>query len=427
MSFYLRLYRFLIWVGLPAIEILLRQRINRGREDPDRCRERKGIASKARPEGELIWIHAASVGEANSCLRVIEALLDQNANRTVLLTTGTVTSAKMLENRLPAQAIHQYYPVDRGSWVSRFLDHWKPDVAVWVESELWPNMILQAARRKIPLALINGRMSRKSEQNWSYAGGAIGELLNCFDVCLAQTPGDADCFNRLGARNSVCVGNLKYSAVPPTPTEAEISAVEQAVSGRPVWLAASTHPGDEDLVLEVHRELAQVHPDILTMIALRHPNRLEEVVGAPANQDLTFDWRSRDHVPAPETSVFVVDTVGEMGLFYHLIPIVLVCGSFSDRGGHNPIEPAMLGCAILHGPDMRNFTTVVEDLVKAEAAIQVDSAGNVADTVSKLLSDPARVQALASAAQLVADENNGVIDRVMERINAMIRGAGDEK
>jgi len=414
------LYRALTWAGLPAIETLLRRRVIRGREEAARLPERRGVASRARPAGELIWIHAASVGEANSCLRVIEMLLQNNADRSVLLTTGTVTSASMVENRLPAQAIHQYYPVDRHAWVSRFLDHWKPDAAVWVESELWPNMIGEAARRNIPLALINARMSRRSERNWRYTGGAIRQLLSCFSVCLAQTPADALCFERLGARGAACVGNLKYSAAPPTASPKDSKALADAVGNRPIWLAASTHPGDEKCVLEAHQQLAEDYPDLLTLIALRHPDRMDEVRRLIAESGLSFSNRSEDTVPGPDDSVFVVDTVGEMGLYYRQCPVVLVCGSFSGLGGHNPIEPAMLDCAILHGPDMSNFETVAKDLKAANGAIRVNNAGDIAQAVSKLLSDRDLAQAMALAARRVADENSAVIERVMERINAMI-------
>lgn len=420
MSIAIGLYRALTWAGLPALEILLRQRVAKGREDPDRLQERRGIASRRRPPGELIWIHAASVGEANSCLRVVELLLQGNKDRTVLLTTGTVTSAKMVESRLPKRAIHQYYPVDRGPWVSRFLDHWVPDAAVWVESELWPNMIGQAARRGIPLALINARMSQKSERNWRLGGSAIRQLMSCFAVCLAQTPKDVERFKRLGAPDAVYVGNLKYSATPSAAKPDDANAMINAVGNRPVWLAASTHPGDEDLAINVHRKLLMDHPDVLTMIALRHPNRLEEVVQHYAKSGLQIACRSLDRVPKADTSVFIIDTVGEMGLFYHHCPIVLICGTFSDRGGHNPIEPAMLHCAILHGPDMRNFEIVTADLEAAQAARTVLNAEDTALAVSALLSDPEQVKAMALAARTVATENADVIDRVMERIDAMI-------
>jgi len=420
MSVAIGLYRGLTCIGLPAVELLLRKRAVNGREDPARLPERRGVASRARPEGELIWIHAASVGEANSCLRVIEMLLQNNADRSVLLTTGTVTSASMIETRLPARAIHQYYPVDRQTWVSRFLDHWKPDAAVWVESELWPNMIGEAARRNIPLALINARMSRQSERNWRFTGSAIRQLLSCFSVCLAQTPADALCFERLGARDAICVGNLKYSAAPPPADAKDCKALAEAIGNRPVWLAASTHPGDEKLVIEAHRQLAEKNPDLLTVIALRHPDRMDEVRRLIAENGLSFSSRSEDAVPGPEDSVFVVDTVGEMGLYYRYCPIVLVCGTFSDHGGHNPIEPAMLDCAILHGPDMSNFQTVAKDLQAVRGAFLVKDSSEVAQMVSTLLADPEQAQTTALAARNVAEENNGVIERVMERIDAMI-------
>lgn len=420
MSVAIFLYRALTWVGLPVLELMLHRRVARGREDPTRLQERRGIASRPRPSGELIWIHAASVGEANSCLRVVELLLQGNDDRTVLLTTGTVTSAKMVETRLPERAIHQYYPVDRGPWVSRFLDHWLPDAAVWVESELWPNMISQAARRGTPLALINARISQKSERNWRFGGNAIRQLLSCFSVCLAQTPKDVERFKRLGALNAIYVGNLKYSAMPLAAKPEDVAMMIGAVGRRPVWLAASTHPGDEDLAIDVHRKLVKDHPDVLTMIALRHPNRLDEVVQRNAKAGFQIACRSLDTVPKADTSIFIIDTVGEMGLFYQYNSVVLVCGTFSDRGGHNPIEPAMLDCAILHGPDMRNFETVTTDLEAAQAARTVLNSDDTAHAVSALLSDPEQIRAMAHAARTVADENADVIERVMERITAMI-------
>lgn len=420
MSVAIALYRAATSLGGPVIDLLLQRRIAAGREDPHRIGERRGVASQDRPEGELIWIHAASVGEANSCLRVIERLLRDGMKRSVLLTTGTVTSANMIESRLPEGAIHQYYPVDRGPWVRRFLDHWRPDAAIWVESELWPNMICEASSRAIPLALINARMSERSERNWRLGGFAIRHLLSRFAVCLAQTPREADCFNRLGADNAVYVGNLKYSAVPPPADPKELSALQAAVANRPVWLAASTHPGDEALALDVHRRLSAAHPGLLTVIALRHPNRFDEAAGLIKGAGLSFGSRTRDSQPSPDASVFIVDTVGEMGLFYRLCPIVLVCGTFSGLGGHNPIEPAMLDCAILHGPDMRNFAAVGKDLETAQASLVVRDSAETAKAVSALLAHPEQGRSMATAARQVADANANVIERVMGHIDKMI-------
>ncbi|MEQ9490234.1 MAG: 3-deoxy-D-manno-octulosonic acid transferase [Alphaproteobacteria bacterium] len=420
MSVAIALYRTATNLGGPVIDTLLHRRIAAGREDPDRIGERRGIASRARPDGDLIWIHAASVGEANSCLRVIERLLRDPVKRSVLLTTGTVTSAKMVESRLPDGAIHQYYPVDRGLWVRRFLDHWRPDAAIWVESELWPNMICEASKRAIPLALINARMSERSERNWRLGGSAVRHLLSRFSVCLAQTPQEADCFKRLGADNAVYVGNLKYSAVPPPADKEDLSALQAAVADRPVWLAASTHPGDEALALDVHRRLSADYSGLLTVIALRHPNRFEEVASLVTGAGLSFSSRNRDGKPSPDAGVFIVDTVGEMGLFYRLCPIVLVCGTFSGLGGHNPIEPAMLDCAILHGPDMRNFAAVAEDLEKAQASLVVRDSEETAKAVSALLAHPEQGRSMATAARQVAAANENVIERVMSHIDKMI-------
>ncbi|PZO84230.1 MAG: 3-deoxy-D-manno-octulosonic acid transferase, partial [Micavibrio aeruginosavorus] len=273
----LTLYETLIRAGKPALEMLLRARARRGKEDSLRINERKGRASIKRPAGKIVWVHAASVGEAQSALILINAMDNAAPDTHIVVTTGTVTSATLMERRLPANAFHQYVPLDHPVWVKSFLDHWQPDLALWMESELWPNMLGALKRRNIPAILVNARLSENSFRNWSMAKGAASKILGTFDLILAQTKADAHRFESLGAKNVTAGDNLKYGAAPLPYDELSLSALSLTVDGRPVWVYASTHEGEEDLACRVHARLKETIPSLLTIIVPRHPERREDV------------------------------------------------------------------------------------------------------------------------------------------------------
>jgi 3-deoxy-D-manno-octulosonic-acid transferase len=401
----------------PALDLYLARRLARGKEDPDRFGERSGHASRPRPAGPLVWIHAASVGEAVSMLSLIDRLLVERPKLSVLVTTGTVTSARLLANRLPAdRAWHHYVPVDRPASVRRFLEHWRPDLALWVESELWPNLLMAAHARGIPLLLLNGRMSERSFRGWRRVPGLIGPLLDGFALCLAQDAAQAERFARLGAPGATSVGDLKAAAAPLPVDEAAFRAVAAACAGRPLWLAASTHEGEEDHAAFVQRALKHEHRGLLTIIAPRHPARGDDVQAMLEARGLVVARRSKGAAIDAGTDIYLADTLGELGLFYRLAGIAFVGGSIAHMGGHNPLEAALLDCAILHGPDMSNCAAIARALAGAGATLTVSDGPSLAAAVGRLLADPVERAARAAAAAGIAAHNRDVLDAVMARL-----------
>jgi 3-deoxy-D-manno-octulosonic-acid transferase len=413
----LRLYRALTTLAGPLVSLYLLRRLARGKEDRLRFAERRGVPSLARPAGPLVWIHAASIGEAVSMLALIDRLTEERADLSVLVTTGTVTSARLLAARLPpGRAFHQYVPIDRMGPVRRFLDHWRPDLALWVESELWPNLIVEAQAREIPMLLINGRMSQQSFDTWRRWPRLIGPVIGAFDLCLAQDVVQAERLRQLGARRALCVGNLKAAAGPLPVSEAELGKLAAQAAGRPLWLAASTHEGEEQAAAEAHRRLKARWPDLLTIIVPRHPARAAAVSVLLREAGLGVARRSLAEPITAATDIYLGDTLGELGLFYRLAGIAFVGGSLVPRGGHNPLEAALLDCALLHGPDMSNCAGIARDLAAAGAAIAVRDAAELAGAVARLMADPAERARRAAAGLEVAADNRAVLAAVMERL-----------
>lgn len=411
-------YKALTRNFLPLIMLYLWWRHRRGKEDPVRFRERLGHASKPRPEGKLVWVHAASVGESLSVLPLVEKLLSAYPNIHVLVTTGTVTSAALLEKRLPARAFHQYAPVDSWPVVLRFLKHWKPDIALWVESELWPNLIMETHVMGCPIALLNARMSERSFKRWSYAPVAVSayRLLECFRFIFPQSEEAAERFIQLGAGEVRVLGNLKYDAPELPVDDKELDSLRAVIGERPVWLAASTHPGEEEQLAAVHRQLKEKYPQLLTILVPRHAARGDAVAHLLRAYALHVAQRSKREPITPATDVYLADTMGELGLFYRLSPIAFMGGSLVNHGGQNPLEAARLGCAILYGPAMFNFAEVCAQLERQEASLPVGNAGALTEALERLLADPAMQKTLAQAAQTVAESARGVTDAVLSAL-----------
>ena len=412
----LALYRLISTLGLPLIRAYLARRRSQGKEDAARFGERLGIAGRPRPAGALVWVHAASVGESLSLLPLIERLGTARPGLNVLVTTGTVTSATLMAERLPECAVHQYVPVDRRAYVRRFLDHWRPDLVLWAESEFWPNLVTEPAARGIPMVLVQGRVSPGSFRGWRRAPGLIRRLLAGFRLCLGQSEGDAERLRRLGAPVARCVGNLKYAA-PPLPAEDDVLAdLQQAIAGRPRWLAASTHAGEEIMIGRVHQRLVDDHPGLISLVVPRHPRRGPDVARAVAASGLRVARRSAGETPTAETDVYIADTLGELGVFYRLADVVFVGKSMFARGGQNPLEPARLDCALVFGPYMTNFVDATDRLTGAGAALEMTDEAAMGDTVGALLSDPARCRTMAEAGRAVADAEASSLDAVIAEL-----------
>jgi 3-deoxy-D-manno-octulosonic-acid transferase len=422
----LDLYRAATSLGGPLLGLELRRRLRRGKEDPARLPERFGVPGLPRPEGTLVWVHAASVGESLSVLPLIDALLERWRGLEILLTSGTVSSARILAARLPQRVLHQFVPLDRAAAWRRFLGHWRPSLALLVESELWPNLILEARGRGVPLALVNARLSARSFRRWRRAPASARKLLASFDLCLAQSEGDGERLAALGAREVRAVGNLKRAA-PPLPADPQaLAALAAAVGERPVWLAASVHPGEDEAVLAAHRRIAADVPGLLTIVAPRHPERGDALATRIAAQGLLLARRSRGELPSAVTAVYLADTLGELGLLYRQARLAFIGGSLIPHGGQNPLEAARLGCPPLLGPHMDNFREIADALLAADAALAVADGEALARTVGDLLEDEAARDALAARAQTAAASEARVLDATIDALHPLLaRAIGD--
>ena len=412
----LAIYRAMTAALTPLVLLYLRRREGRGKEDSARVGERLGFAGLRRPPGPLLWIHAASVGEAASVLALMQRIREERPSIGILATTGTVAAARLLETRLPDGVQHQFVPVDLPRPVERFLDHWHPELAIWVESELWPNLVLETHRRGIPMLLLNGRLSDNSVARWRLFPGLIGSMLNSFALCLAQDELQAERFRRLGAPSVASAGDLKAAAEPLAADAIALDDLRDQIGSRPVWLAASTHAGEEEIAAAAHDLVTRSHPGLLTIIAPRHPVRGETIARALAVKGLRVARRSTSDPITSETDVYLADTLGELGLFFRLAGIVFIGGSLTGKGGHNPFEAARLDCAILHGPDMANCAAMAQALAAAAASETVRDPESLGRAVAHLLGDPRLRDARAACAEQVAAAGSGALDAVLDRL-----------
>lgn len=417
-------YRGAGWLARPALHLLLALRTRAGKEDPARRDERHGRAALARPSGALVWVHAASVGETLAVLPLIERIAAGGV--AVLLTTGTVTSAAIAATRLPAGALHQFVPLDIAPWVGRFLDHWRPSLAICVESEIWPATILELDRRAIPQVLVNGRISERSARRWALLDGVPRALFGRLALVLAQTAADGDRLRGLGAGAVVVTGNLKFDGEPLAADAAELARLQNAVAGRPAWVAASTHPGEEEIAAAAHRALAATVPGLVTVLAPRHPLRGDEIRALLERAGLSVASRSRAETPGAATDVYLADTIGEMGLIYRLAPIAFLGGSLVPHGGQNPIEPARLGTAILHGPHTHNFRDVYRQLDADGGAHAVADIDGLVAALAAALGDPRVNAASVARARGFVDRSTGALERTLAALAPWVGPRPDE-
>jgi 3-deoxy-D-manno-octulosonic-acid transferase len=411
----LRSYRVVTAMAAPLASLLLWYRLKRGKEHAQRLTERRGETTALRPDGPLVWLHGASVGELTAILPLIDRIRMRDV--TVLVTSGTVTSADVAERRLPPGVIHQFAPLDVPAFVARFLDHWKPNLALFVESDLWPNLVIASSARQIPLILINGRLSERSAARWRMAPRSINDLLHRFDLCLAQSAADAARYQNLGAPRVATTGNLKLDVPAPPADDEKLSALKAAIGRRPVIAAASTHPGEETAIIDAHRRLKHSFEGLLTLVAPRHPQRGPGIAEIARNAGLSSALRSLGELPAAETDIYVADTLGELGLVYRLAPIVFMGGSLVSHGGQNPIEAAKLGAAILHGPHVFNFAEIYEALDKAGGAEEVTDAGRLAVRIGSWLTDPETRREVADTSLKALDHLVGALDRTVAALD----------
>lgn len=379
---------------------------------PERFPERLGRASLPRPEGRLIWVHAASVGEVVAA-RDMARDLAREARATLLFTTSSQGGA----GAVPKGALHQFAPIDTAHAVRGFLDHWRPDLGIFVEADLWPRLVLGAKARGVRLALVNARASRTRKR----APKTMRALLSQFDVVTAQDAAVEREFRDLGIARGEAVGDLRAAAEPPAADPDALAELSEAITGRPVWTAVSTHPADEDAVASAHRAVMAVHPGALLLWAPRHPARAEAV--AETLTDLRVARRSAGEAPGPDTDVLLVDTLGETGLLFRLSPLTFLGGGFGPEGGHNPWEPARLGSAVLSGPGVANHREGFRKLTSAGAARIVETGEELGRTVADLL-ESTDLETMRTAAARIAAEGSGARARTLDLLHPLLAGAG---
>lgn len=415
---FIGIYNGLVRVLYPiAIRRYIEKRKKLGKEDTKRFNERIGRPSMKRPEGKLIWLHGASVGESISMLPLINRLLEIYSDAYVMVTTGTTTSAEVMAKRLPERAFHQYLPIDNPSFTNRFVKHWQPNIVLWFESEFWPAMLSTIKRRNIPLILINGRISNKTFKRWQQVDFVIKEILSCFTSCLGQSEEDAYRLRVLGAKDAICLGNLKYAGLPIPIDEQKRADIIEQIGGRSLWLVSSTHNDEEFKIGKYLKNLQDKHNGLLTLIAPRHPHRGTEIRDKLRDEyNLNVSLRSLGEKITDKTDVYIADTIGEMGIWYDISPIVFIGGSLIPHGGQNFMEPSRCRDAVIVGPHMHNFTDAMNRAKKADGIIQVNDTIELIDMIDQLLTNKDLLEAKRSLAYNWAMGEAKVLDGIVEKI-----------
>jgi 3-deoxy-D-manno-octulosonic-acid transferase len=414
-SLALSFYRVATGLLEPLAPGLLRSRAARGKEDAARLGERLGRTTISRPDGPLVWLHGVSVGESLSLLPLADALRSRRPDLNLLVTSGTRTSADLLADRLPAGVIHQYVPVDGPAAVARFLDHWRPDMGILVESELWPNLICMARRRGVKLVLASARMSEASARGWTRAPGAARALLSAFDAILPQDRETGARLAGLGGRVGPDL-NLKLVGGPLPHEESELARLRAAVGDRMVILAASTHGGEEEIIAEAARNLPA-----LLVVAPRHPDRGAAIAGTLKSAGFTVARRGADEPLTPEVAIYVADTLGEMGLFFRLAHVAVMGGSLVPGiGGHNPLEPARLGVPVVTGPQVFNAAAIYEAMFDRVAALTAADAGELRRHLKGLIAYPDIRARIGEAGLDFARAQGAALDAALDRLAPLL-------
>lgn len=415
-----------MWLFAPFAPFVLWLRANAGKEDHARTKERLGRPIAPRPNGTLVWLHGTSVGESMVGLSLARELRKLRPDLRFLFTSTTITSAQIIAKALIKGDIHQYVPIDTASAVKGFLRHFAPDIAIFLEGEIWPNLIRLTKSRGIPMALVNARMTAKTTANWLKFPHTASQLFGSFDYVHPADAKTKTALEALGARNIVETGNLKLAAPAPLFDSSEVKIISHTIANRPIWLAASTHQGEEEIIIAAHKLLLETIPNALLIIAPRHPIRADEVFKTCPK---FVKRRSLGQLPDKTTEVFLWDTIGELGNAFKLAPVSLMAGSLLPNiGGHNPIEPAQLGSAIISGHFVHNFQNIYGEMAALNAAIILNEASEttqqaIAMEVAGLLSNQIKCKQLTKAADKFAKSGNKSLGKIASALLPLIGGA----
>lgn len=411
-------YRIAGLVAYPFARPYLSYRAAKGKEDRKRKMERFGYSSADRPRGPLIWFHAASVGETLALVPLIREIRKRDIH--VLLTTGTVTSAELSRTRLGDDVIHQYVPLDIKIAVNRFLSYWKPDAAITAESEIWPVTMMELEKRHIPQIRVNARMSDRSFDRWKSRSDVAEALFSKLALVIAQSDLDAERFRDLGSWPVLISGNLKGDTDPPPCEEALLERYRGQIGSRKTWAAISTFEGEEKAAGTVHLAIKSRNKQQLTIIVPRHPERADGIEAILKEMGLNVARRSRDDVIGPETDIFLGDSIGEMGLYLRLTELAFVGRSLMAEGGQNPLEPAMLGCAVLSGAHVQNFRDAYQKLLRAGGGRIIKDVEMLAKAVHYLLVNDNERYKMIDAGHKVIQDMRGALSSTIKGLEPYI-------
>lgn len=421
-SFLLNSYLFVSKYSFGFAKGISLYRKKRGLEDVLRVIERLGKPSSDKPTGKLIWLHAASIGESLLALSLIERFCIIYPEWNFILTTNTVTSGRVLSSKLPQNVIHQYLPYDFLSGIKRFLDHWKPSIVLIIESEFWPALITEVDRRKIPLLSINSRLSNKSFNRWKKYPKLTQALLNKFDLLLVQSQEVLTKYAELGVLENklVVTGQIKQESKPLSFNEEQLEELKYYFRNRLIWVAASTHEGEEEVIVRAHKHLLKrLDEDILLIITPRYPDRGNQIEKLVNTLGFSSVLRSEGNLPEAKDQVYIADTMGELGLWYRLARVCFVGGSLIQSGGHNPYEPAQLGCPIIHGKHIENFIEPYNRLAEIEGAQVVSTLEELSNAVEKAL-DPKFNSFYALKGKMLDQANGEPINKTLEIVESYL-------
>lgn len=417
------IYRLISTLFFPFIFLFLVIRLLKKKEDKNRFKERFGFASVQKPQdSQIIWIHAVSVGEVNSSFGLAEELLKFSVKNTILITTTTLTSAAIVQQRLPqfkGRVIHQFLPIDITFCVKKFLKFWQPRAAIFMESEIWPNFIMQARKRGVLSFLINARMSEKSYKKWLIARKFGLNIFDFFAVIFLQKKEDELYFSKLSRSPVLFYGNLKSQAQIPAVDEEEVKNIKKQIGRRKFWLATNTHAGEEEIILKIHQKLKETYPNLLTILVPRHPNRADEI--KQLMSDVNFAQRSYNQPITKNTELYLADTLGEIGNFYALASFTFLGGSFVDVGGHNPYEPVKLGCLVISGDKVFNAKEAFDLLERENCCVMVNSKEQLEEKVMKFIDDKKSCKAMSDRAlKIVENSSENIAAKIVQKIDQML-------
>jgi len=413
------LYKLIGYILIPFIPFVIFKRLSSGKEEKGRTNERYGKSLIKNTSEKLIWLHAASVGESLSIIPIVNEILKNKYFDVILITSGTTSSSKIIKQKLGNKVIHQFIPFDISIYAKRFLNHWRPSLAIFVESEIWPNIIFETKNMNIPLVILNGRMTLKTFKRWSLLGGFSKKLFSNFDACCTQNSDSTIFYQKLGIVNTEFTGNLKFANHDTEIDEKEYNDLKYLTKDRTIFLAASTHDGEEDIIKNVSLNISKIKKNLLTIIVPRHPQRNNILFGV---KDSKIAVRSKNQKITEKTLFYIADTIGELNLFYNLADVIFVGGSMVDHGGQNPIEAAYFGKTILHGKNIQNFTDVYEILRLMKLTEQVQNERQLELIVNKLIENYKKTKTgeTKDVAAALKKEGNEAVNNSMAVINKVI-------